>query len=318
METLQIHLFGSIQLYHGEQPARTKLTRSITNLLAFLLIHRNRPHPREVLAGLFWGNQGEEKARNCLSTALWRLRQLLEPEGIPKGTYLLTTSMGEVGYNWDSDYWLDIEVFENEVTAILNKKADHWGNGDVLRLEYALDIYKSELLEGFYEDWAVRERERLRLLLIKTLMRLMHHKIEHEAYEDGLIYGQKIIELDPLREEIHREMMRLWVKSGRRSLAIRQYETCSRLLAEELDIPPMEETQRLYHEIIHGGSNSEVESNPHENSPVESGRAAVMLDSALQNLNLVAKELEKGQKQLRHSLKLLQRFLGQVSIRKET
>jgi DNA-binding SARP family transcriptional activator len=316
MGTLQIHLFGSIRLYQAQQPNQIKLTRSVSNLLAFLLLHRYRLYPREVLAGVFWGNQGEEQARKSLSTAIWRLRRLLEPEAIPKGTYLRTTSMGEVGFNQDSDHWLDVAVFEDKVSHILAKKTGEMNPEDTLQLENALRLCESELLEGFYDDWAVRERERLRLLLIKTLRRLMHYTLEAEAYDDGLDYGQKILDLDPLREEIHREMMRLYMKNGQRSLAIRQFETCRRLLAKELDIYPMEDTRKLYGEILQADSGGQGESGRRENEFRESDNTAVLLDLALQNLNLAAKELEKGQKQLKHSIDLLQRSLRDVGMRK--
>jgi DNA-binding SARP family transcriptional activator len=72
--------------------------------------------------------------------------------------------------------------------------------------------------------------------------------------ELALDCGRKILEVDPLREEIHREMMRLHVRSGHRALALQQYDACRQLLAAELDVEPMEETQSLYREIAPDGS----------------------------------------------------------------
>lgn len=69
------------------------------------------------------------------------------------------------------------------------------------------------------------------------------------VFEKSLTYGQQILNDDPLREEIHREMMRIYLKSGQRALAMRQYEICTKVLADELGIPPMEETQSLYAEL---------------------------------------------------------------------
>jgi DNA-binding SARP family transcriptional activator len=318
METLQIHLFGSIRLYRAQQASQIKLTRSISNLLGFLLLHRYHLFSRDVLAGIFWGNQSEEQARRCLNTAIWRLRGSLEPEGIPKGTYLLTSALGEIGFNRDSDHWLDVAAFEDKITPILAKNSRQINIEEAGQLETAVLLYEREFLEGFYDDWAVRERERLRLLLIKTLMHLMYFKIESEAYEDGLIYGQKILDLDPIREEIHREMMRLYMKSGRRSLAIRQFETCRRLLAEELDILPMEDTRKLYAEILQADSGGLAESGLQLREYRESDTTPVLIELALQNLILAAKDLEKGQKQLKHSINLLQRSLRDAGMRKQS
>jgi DNA-binding SARP family transcriptional activator len=64
------------------------LGRANQALLAYLLLFRHRLHVRDLLAGLFWGDNGQEKARNCLNTALWRLWRILEPEGISAGAYI--------------------------------------------------------------------------------------------------------------------------------------------------------------------------------------------------------------------------------------
>lgn len=309
MATLRIYLLGSIHLGYSQQPAEIKLTRSVMNLLAFLLLQRSRLHPREVLASIFWGNQREDQARRCLSTALWRLRRLLEPEGVAKGTYLLTTPMGEVGFNRDSDFWLDVAVFEDKVTPVLAKQNAALTPAEAQELAYAVSLYQSDLLAGCYDDWAVRERERLRLLLLQSLFALMRFQIQSEAYEDGLLYGQKILDLDPLREEIHWEMMRLYMKTGRRAKAIQQYETCRHLLAEELDISPMEDTQRLYQEILRGEAGGPGVLGQPRHTPWDAAGAAVRLELVIENLNLAARELARGQKHLQYSMQLLQRLL---------
>jgi DNA-binding SARP family transcriptional activator len=60
----------------------SNLSRAIMAPLAYLILYRNRPHSREVLTGIFWGDHPENRARSCLSTALWRLRKALEPRGL--------------------------------------------------------------------------------------------------------------------------------------------------------------------------------------------------------------------------------------------
>ncbi len=86
MATLRISLFGNIRIAHADWAADVKITRAVLSLLAYLLVYRRRIHPREVLTALFWGDHSEERARSCLSTALWRLRRVLEPGDTAKGT----------------------------------------------------------------------------------------------------------------------------------------------------------------------------------------------------------------------------------------
>jgi DNA-binding SARP family transcriptional activator len=109
------------------------------------------------------------------------------------------------------------------------------------------------LLEGFYEDWALRERERLRGLYLDSLTYLMGYYRQHGAFEESLTYGQQILQVDPLREEIHRELMHLYLTNGQRALAVRQYETCCQILGAGLDLRPMAETQALLTQFVSRG-----------------------------------------------------------------
>ena len=114
MSVLRIHLFGCVRIEQEGGRASEKPTRAVQGLLAYLLLQRHRCHSRDVLCGLFWADQDEDSARGCLNTALWRLRRVLEPEGIPRGTYLTKTADGEIGFNCESDYWLDVAVLERD------------------------------------------------------------------------------------------------------------------------------------------------------------------------------------------------------------
>jgi DNA-binding SARP family transcriptional activator len=258
MSNLQISLFGRVRLTHEDWSKEIKLTHSVQGLLAYLLLHRHRTFSRDVLAALYWGEQSQDKARGSLYSALWRLRTVLEPDGVPSGTYLSSCYSSEVGFNHDSPYWLDVAVFEEQITRILDTPYQLLEVGNIEKMESVLQLYSGELLEGFYDDWALRERERLRSLYLNALTYLMRYQKFHGNYEKGLTYGRKILELDPLREEIHREMMWLYVESGQRALALRHYETCRDILKTELNVQPMEETQSLYAKIHSRGGSGQL------------------------------------------------------------
>ena len=249
MGVLYISLFGSLQVYHSDQSQAVKLTRGLKMLLAYLLLEPARMHSRELLAGLFWGDLDQERARACLNTALWRLRRALELEDTPAETYLLANEL-EVGFNPHSQHWLDVQVFQEQVGRILNRPVEGLDLADMQAFRQALELYQGDLLEGIYEDWVLRAREQMRLMYLNGLATLMQVYRREQAYEKGLQVGQQILALDPLREEIHREMMRLYQASGQRALAVRQYELCRLTLLAELGIPPMEETQALYNQVV--------------------------------------------------------------------
>jgi DNA-binding SARP family transcriptional activator len=280
-------------------------------LLAYLLLHRQHCHSREVLAGVFWGDQSEERSRSCLSTALWRLRQVLEPPGIDRGTYLLTTPMGEVSFNWASDHWLDVRVFEDNARSFLALPPSALTGPEVREIEATLSLWTGELLEGFYEDWALRERERLRVLYLKSLSHLMTHYSHHLNYEEGLACGARILRHDPLREEVHRAMMRLYLESGQRTLAIHQYRTCCQILKAELGIPPLEETQDLYARIIQGHA---LPRKLQANQPIpEPPEVSVTLASAIQELHSAMQEFQESAVKLQQAIRILEQVARPAS-----
>jgi DNA-binding SARP family transcriptional activator len=244
MALLRIQLFGAVRVSHGDQTRDARLIHTVQALLAWLVLNRRTTHAREALAELFWGGQRDDRARSCLSTALWRLKQALEPDGVPPGAYLISEGTA-VGFNGESNHWLDVAAFEEGVGLLRTLRHRPRNPPDWLRAESAIGHYRGDLLEGFYDDWALRERERLRLLYLDSLATLLTHYSDADALDDALRCGQQILTLDPLREDVHRELIRLHLRRGHRALALNQYEQCRAVLDEELGVEPLEETRAL-------------------------------------------------------------------------
>lgn len=160
-----------------------------------------------------------------------------------------------------------------------------------------LELYKADLLEGFYDNWALRERERLRTLYLKSL--IYQYYGFHGACESAIAYGQQILDLDPLREEIHREMMRLYLENGQRTLSLRQYEICRSTLAEELGISPMEDTQALYAQIFGGGDRNRI---------LTTSGEQINVGQAIGQLREAGKAIELANEQIQQALQLIAKF----------
>jgi DNA-binding SARP family transcriptional activator len=239
-----------MHLTHGNAQGRSQIPKSVRSLLGYILINRKRFHSREALAGLLWGDMDEIHARNCLSTAIWRLRRILEPDSVPRGTYLLTSSCGDVGFNADSNYWLDVERLESCTRTILNHNPEAVTAEEVAAFEDCIHMYCGDVLETCHEDWAIHERERIRTLFLDGLSFLMRYHACHHAFAHSLEIGREILRHDNLREEVHRCMMHLYVRNGERTLAVRQFEQCKRILQLELGIEPMKETFDLFSDIM--------------------------------------------------------------------
>ena len=303
MDILQITLFGCVRVTHNNWLTEVKLTREIQSLLAYLLLQGHRTQPREVLASIFWGELSQKRARGSLNTALWKLKKALEPDGVLAGTYLINNHPGELGFNWESQLELDVEVFEQETCHLLAYPPQTVGETHVLEFEKILGIYKGELLEGFYQNWVLRERERLRSLYLKSLRYLLEYYKLHGLYENGLACAQQILNLDPLREDIHREMMKLYVENGQRALAARQYEICHKMLNTELGISPMEETQALFTQIFSKAHGSQLPMNSEEQ---------ISFDQAIGQLREVGKTIDHAKEQIHQALQMIRKYSDDV------
>jgi DNA-binding SARP family transcriptional activator len=232
---------------------------------------------------------------------LWRLRNALEPEGVDQGAYLIATPTDGLGFNCASDHWLDVAIFEEKVHQVLAHPRDQMERPDVECLRESVQLCNAELLEGFYDDWALRERERLRLLHLRCLRRLMHTYRSQGAYHESLACAQQILDCDPLREDIHREVMRLYCDMGQRPLAVRQYQLCREILADELSILPMEETQALCARIAGNG-----QSGPGHTIAVT---GKLCLQQAVQQLRQALDESTLAQAKLRRAVAQLERLV---------
>lgn len=305
MDNLHIRLFGRLRIAFDDHAPEVRITRTTQTLLAYLLLQRSLSS-RDVLASLCWGDQPDEQARNCLNTALWRLRRVLTPHGDAHGEYLLTAATGEVGFNWESPHWLDLTAFEQAANRALTERPETLPAKTAAELEQALTLYTGDLLEGFYDDWALRERERVRSMYLDSLARLMRFHHAHGAYAEGLAAGQRLLAHDPLREEIHREMMRLYLKAGERALAVRQYNLCREILADELSIAPMAETEALYHEVLRADV---VPCDISGTDPAHPG-ARTAVARALSQLRQAMHEFDHARGKLQQAVQTLDRLTG--------
>lgn len=237
MSTLRIYLFGGLRVYHADTSLPPFPTRKTRSLFACLVTYRQRSHPRPVLAGTFWGDMPDARAHRNLNTTLWRLRRILPPG-------YLTIETDAIAFNTAADYWLDAAAFEAHCSRFL---AGQEQPGPAL--EQALSLYRGDFLAGLYEDWCLDEVERLRSLYLQTLQALLQHHKKRKEYQAALEHGLRLLATDPLRERVHQEVMELYYRLGQRSAALAQFETCRRLLYDELGIAPMPQTVALYEHI---------------------------------------------------------------------
>ncbi len=245
MSDLDIRTFGGLTITHHGAPVTGLASRKAEALLVYLACIQ-RPHTREVLATLFWDERSQERALSNLSVLLTSLRHRLAP--------FLVITRQTVAFNLESDYWLDAAVLGAQLKSPL--RAQSSSHDSIARLEISLALYQGDFLAGFhlracrdFEEWAVVERERLQRLAIEALETVVTFYLHTGNYPAGLAPAQRLLQLDPLREAAHHQVMLLLARSGQRSAALAQYEICRRRLAEELGVAPSPDLTVLYERL---------------------------------------------------------------------
>jgi WD40 repeat protein/DNA-binding SARP family transcriptional activator len=246
--SLQIYTLGGVQVLRAGEPVSGLSTHKAEALLIYLASTR-RPQPREVLAEFLWDERTQSQAMGNLRGVLTNLRQVL-------GDSLVITR-DQAGINPEAEVWLDAFELENSLSAI--RKQGRLNADTARQAESTLELYKGEFLQGFsvfdcrgFEDWSVRERERLHHLAVDGLSELVSFAIEQKDYQLGMTHAAQLLELDPLMESAHRQMMQLLAASGQRTAALSQYESCQKILKAELGVKPDAETRQLYEQIRTG------------------------------------------------------------------
>jgi adenylate cyclase len=256
MTRLTISLLGPLQVILDGEPVTAFESDKVRALLAYLAVEADRPHRRETLAGLFWPERPERSARHNLSQALFNLRRAIGDHGATPPFLLITHQT--VQFNKSSDCSLDATA----LTALLAACEEHCRrrleicDRCVDRLQQAVALYRGSFIEGFslgdspaFEEWSVLQRERFHRLAVDALHHLARCHEEQGELEQALQYAWRWVELDPWREEAHRQLMGLYARTDHRTAALRQYRLCMRILEEELGAPPSEETTALYQRI---------------------------------------------------------------------
>uniref|UniRef100_A0A832A3E4 Bacterial transcriptional activator domain-containing protein n=1 Tax=Desulfacinum infernum TaxID=35837 RepID=A0A832A3E4_9BACT len=304
MDRLHLYLFGGFRVLRGRPPQTVHLTRTAQHLLAYLVVHRHRLHPREVLAGTLWGETDNERGRACLNTALWRLRKVLEPPGVPKGTFFHSTAAGEVGLRRDAPWWADVAAFEEKLHIIPKSPLAGLSIDAAAEVEKVLPLYTGELLEGFYDDWVLQERERVHCLYVEALEALMHHYKNAGDIPRSLAFAQRLLKVEPFREDIHLAAMKMYQEIGQRFMALRQYEKCRESLEKEIGVRPSRDTRRYYEEIAPGRrGESPGQDEGRAASPDALGAAMDVLQKALHSLEAVHRDVMEAMSHVTELLK---------------
>src|SRR5579884_1536244 len=242
-EPWTITLFGGLSAQQEERGITRFQTQKTAALLAYLAYYAHQDHPREELIALLWPDAEPEAGRMSLRTALSSLRRQLEPPGVPVGSVLIADRVN-VRLN-SASIRVDATQFEQALRAASRLAPEEQAEP----LFQAIELYRGELLPGFYEEWVLSERGRQADIYLGALRQLTKLLAQAREYQRALEVARRAVSADPLREKSHRNLIRLYVAVGRPAAALQQYEEMERILRESMGMAPSQAARSLLQEL---------------------------------------------------------------------
>lgn len=236
--TLQLHLLGHFHLLVNGAPVPIHQAR-LHSLLAYLFLYRHTPQARQQVAFVFWPDSTEAQARANLRKALYELRQVF-----PTLDHFVQVESQYL--QWHGGAVVEVDVIEFE--RLLAQAGEP--PTQLAALEQVVARYTGDLLPGCYDDWLLRERERLRQRYLSALEQLVYLLEDRREINSALIHAQQLLQADPLHESTYRTLMRLHVQNGDRARALRVYHACTTALRQELGVEAGPETQATYQRLL--------------------------------------------------------------------
>jgi DNA-binding SARP family transcriptional activator len=290
MAELRLALLGGFEVRLDGGGPVTIARHKVEALLSYLAMPPGQLHRRDKLAALLWADAPSARARQSLRQALAELRVALAP-----AASCLRERRDAVVVD-PATIDVDVVTFERLVR-----------NRALASLEQAAALYRGDLLEGLrvaeppFEEWLMAERARLRELAVDALAMLLSHHVRSNAAAPAVQTALRLLSLDPLQESVHRTLMRLYLRLGRRGAGLRQYEECLDLLRRELGAEPEPETRRLYVELLQATAVPEAEDATIATGVATSGPAGplhsaplVGRDAELARLGAVYEDARRG------------------------
>ncbi|MGE5073173.1 MAG: tetratricopeptide repeat protein [Anaerolineae bacterium] len=226
---LEVRLLGTFDIKCGKKVI-SLASRPAQSLFAFLILNAGTAYRREKLAGQLWPDSTEEQARDYLRHALWRVRKALQAASAV--SYLKADDL-TISFDAMSDYWLDAAALQ-----VLGADAP------TETMAAVLGDYRGELLPGFYDEWAVLEREHLQALYEQRMSRLLEMLQERRDWSGMLQWAERWIALGQKPEAAYRFLMTAHAAQGDMAKAVAAYERCVQSLAE-FGVEPSEQTRAL-------------------------------------------------------------------------
>lgn len=234
-DTVVVHLLGGPSIFVGAR--RMVVPEASKRLLAFVTLHGGRVARRHA-SGTLWPDVPERRAAGNLRSALWRLNR--------SGVQLIDAD--KAGLTLHDGVRSDVEL----VTAW----ADRLDAGSATTADLAVQLPGAaalELLPGWYDDWALSERDQLQHRILHALERLSGELAARGRAWEAVRAAMLAVSIEPLRESAQHALLEAHLAQGNWSEAAHQFEAYRRLLGNELGVEPNPALAELLRPIRRAG-----------------------------------------------------------------
>jgi DNA-binding SARP family transcriptional activator len=243
---LLVCLLGGFRLLHEGKPLH--ISKKGAALLCVLARRGGSSVSREAILADLWPDNDPQLAGRSLNTLLWSLHRRLAP--FLGATQSILHVNGMYSLNARGGVEADTVSFDTLADAgDAQARRGDWHKAVEL-YRRAAALYRGDLYAGADMDAEVIiERERLRARLHSLLADLARSAYDRSDIDGCLAAAQRVLSSDPFREDMHRLLMRCYVRCGERSQALRQYQVCKALLQNEFAVEPEPSTTELFEQI---------------------------------------------------------------------
>lgn len=237
----------SIQLHSRAVELPQPRQQKPYTLLQALIACGGRDVHSEILAQLVWPDSDGDSAQNSFDVTLHRLRRRFPIDD------LFVLRDRRLSLN-SRTVWVDAWTFErlvNHGDRLLQGIPDAAVSRQLARIgERLLTIYQGAFLEReAAQHWMLSMRERLRSKLMRFFIDASGYWISVRDWNLAIRFCQKGLEIEPLAEQLYRQLIVSFREAGQRSEAVACFHRCRRLLAEQLQVAPAAETVQLYQSL---------------------------------------------------------------------
>ncbi len=221
------------------------------DLLKCLATRPGRAVHRERLIELLWPEADENRGWQRLKVTMHCLRRQLRAAGL-RQSVVETVGMAYVLKR--EAVWVDAVEFDRLVAeGRARQQRQRWAEA-IDRYRQARRLYRGDYMEeDLYAGWCDEEREQLRETYLEMLGDLAESYAALGRFAEAAQACRSALVREPCDESFHRALMRYLVRLGRPDRALAQFDRCRRLLAQELEVEPTSETQRLHRQILEEG-----------------------------------------------------------------